>query len=194
VSIIGTGGAAEAAAAAAMVEKKSRRFTEVLYIVDTEGMNRAPELRRHLIDLLRGGNAHATFDQVVEDFPIASIGVRPTGMAHSAWELLEHLRFTQEDILKFSLSADYVEPKWPDDYWPKSSAPGSTEEWDKSIRRFRDDAAAFETLLQDTARDLYLPFPWGSGQTLLREALLIADHNAWHLGQLMLVRRALEAI
>lgn len=157
-------------------------------------MSQDANLRRHLLDLLRGGNAHATFDQVVEDFPLTSIGVRPPGMAHSAWELLEHLRLAQVDILKFSLSADYAEPKWPDDYWPQTPAPDRPERWKESLRDFRSDLKAFEDLLQDPARDLFEPFPWGSGQTLLREALLIADHNAWHLGQLMLVRRALEAI
>jgi hypothetical protein len=157
-------------------------------------MTETAAVRRHVLDLLRGGNAHATFGQVIEDFPVRHIGVRPPGIAHSAWELLEHLRLAQADILKFSLSAEYVEMNWPDDYWPKQPAPANPGQWQKSVDACRADLAAFEDLFNDPARDLYQAFPWGSGQTLLREALLIADHNAWHLGQLMLVRRALEAM
>lgn len=157
-------------------------------------MSQDANLRRHLLDLLHGGNAHATFAQVIKDFPVSAAGTRPPGMAHSAWELLEHLRLAQVDILKFSLSADYVEPAWPDDYWPKTPGPGTPAQWNKSARAFQEDLAAFEKLLQDPSRDLFEPFSWGNGQTLLREALLIADHNAWHLGQLLLVRRALEAV
>ena len=157
-------------------------------------MSQTDSLHRHLLELLRGGSAHATFDQVVEGFPAEHRGTRPPGFPHTAWELLEHLRLAQEDILKFSLSADYVEPKWPDEYWPASPAPASPAAWSQSIEKFRADLAAFETLLQSPDRDLYQPFPWGQGQTLLREALLIADHNSWHLGQLMLLRRAIECL
>lgn len=157
-------------------------------------MSQDANLRRHLLELLQSGNAHATFDQVLKDFPIDAIGKRPPGMVHSAWELLEHLRLAQVDILKFSLSSDYVEQKWPDDYWPKTPAPDKPSRWQESIRSFHKDLDLFAKLLQDPSRDLYEPFPWGQGQTLLREALLIADHNAWHLGQLMLVRRALGAV
>lgn len=157
-------------------------------------MTETARVRRHVLDLLHGGNAHATFDEVIDSFPVRHIGVRPSGMAHSAWELLEHLRLAQSDILKFSLSSAYVEPHWPDDYWPRQSAPPAPDHWKESVEAFRADLAAFEELLNDPARDLYEPFPWGSGQTLLREALVLADHNAWHLGQLMLVRRALKAL
>jgi hypothetical protein len=150
-------------------------------------------LRLQLAAFIRSSHAHATFDQVMDGFPVSRAGVRPPGMAHSAWELLEHLRLAQNDILRFSRSADYQWPKWPDDYWPKSPAPDSPARWKESVRKFHEDLDAFEALLRDPARDLYAVFPWADdGQTLLREALLIADHNAWHLGQLMLVRRALE--
>jgi hypothetical protein len=107
--------------------------------------------------------------------------------------LLEHLRIAQNDILLFSRSADYKAIKWPDDYWPRSQRPDRDSQWEESAQAVRDDLAEFEKLLQDPARDLYAPFPWGKGQTLLREALLIADHNSYHLGQLLLVRRALGA-
>lgn len=148
-------------------------------------------LRAQLIDLLKGGHAHITFDQAVKDFLLDRIGVRPPGAPHSAWELLEHMRIAQNDILQFSQSASHVSPDFPDGYWPESPAPKSPAEWSKSVRAFRKDLAAFEALLRDPARDLYGKFPWGDGQTLLREALLIADHNAYHLGQLLLVRRLL---
>jgi hypothetical protein len=150
-------------------------------------------VRKHLLALLRGGQAHATFDDTVGGFPLDKAGVRPAGLPHSAWELLEHLRIAQNDILLFSRSADYKAIKWPDDYWPRSQRPDRDSQWEESAQAVRDDLAEFEKLLQDPARDLYAPFPWGKGQTLLREALLIADHNSYHLGQLLLVRRALGA-
>ena len=150
-------------------------------------------LREQLIQLLQSGHAHATFDQAVKDFPADKIGLRPPGMPYSAWELLEHMRIAQNDILRFSQSADYVSPKWPEGYWPGSPAPKRKQQWAESIRAFREDRAAFEALLRDPAQDLYKRISWGDGQTLLREALLVADHNAYHLGQLIVVRRLLGA-
>jgi hypothetical protein len=150
-------------------------------------------LRKHLLALLRGGQAHATFDDTVDGFPLDKAGVRPPGLPHSAWELLEHLRIAQRDILDFSRSADYKAIRWPDDYWPRSAGPERDSQWLEAAQAVRDDLAEFEKLLQDPGRDLYAPFSWGKGQTLLREALLIADHTSYHLGQLLLVRRALGA-
>ena len=150
------------------------------------------DLRRHLVALLEGGSAHITFADAVKDFPVESAGVRPNKSPHSAWELLEHLRIAQEDIVLFSESSDYVQPNWPDDYWPASPAPRNAREWTHSVESVREDLARFVKLINDGNRDLLEPFPWGNGQTLLREALLIADHNAYHLGQLLLVRRLLE--
>jgi hypothetical protein len=152
-------------------------------------MRRDADLRKHLIALLDGGHAHVTFADVVKKFPVDQAGVRPQGSPHSAWELLEHLRIAQADILLFSRSKDYVEKKWPDDYWPPSPGPKSKREWDASVKAVDKDLADFIKLLNDKKRDLFEPFPWGDGQTLLREALLIADHSSYHLGQLMLVRR-----
>jgi hypothetical protein len=149
------------------------------------------DLRKHVIALLEGGSAHITFVDALQGFPVERAGVRPNHSPHSAWELLEHLRIAQEDIVVFSESGDYVQPKWPDDYWPKSAAPKSAREWETSVEAVRRDLARFIKLLNDPARDLFEPFPWGDGQTLLREALLIADHNSYHLGQLMLLRRML---
>jgi hypothetical protein len=148
-------------------------------------------VREHLIWLLEGGHAHARFDDVVAHFPQDDIGIRPEGAPHSAWELLEHLRIAQNDILHFSLSADYVSPDWPEGYWPGSPAPQHAGDWSKSVSAFRKDLAEFIGLIRDPAQDLYRKFPWGTGQTLMREALLIADHNSYHLGQLVLVRRLL---
>ena len=148
-------------------------------------------LREHLIQLLEGGHAHPTFDQAVRGFPAARAGVRPKSLPYSAWELLEHLRIAQNDILRFSLSAEYESPKWPEGYWPSAPAPELESHWARSARAFRKDLAEFQELIRDPKQDLYRKFPWGTGQTLLREALLIADHNAYHIGQLVLARRLL---
>ena len=150
------------------------------------------DLRKHLVDLLEGGNAHITLADALAGFPVEQAGIRPPGSPHSAWELLEHLRIAQADILLFTLGNGYVEMKFPDDYWPPSPAPKSHHEWQGSVESLRKDLAQFTELLTNEAQDLYAPFPWGEGQTLLREALLIADHNSYHLGQLMLLRRILE--
>jgi hypothetical protein len=145
--------------------------------------------REQLVEFLRGGHAHATFDDVIRDFPLDRIGVRPAGAPHSAWELLEHMRIAQNDILEFSRSAEHVSPKFPEGYWPSSPAPERESQWKKSVAAFHHDLKEFEAMLQDPAQDLNRKFPWGDGQTLLREALLIVDHNSYHLAQLVLVRR-----
>ncbi len=148
-------------------------------------------LRKQLIALLGKSEAHAGFDQAVKDFPAAQMGVRPAGSPHSAWELLDHIRLAQRDILEFSESADYKERKWPDAYWPSSPAPASPDDWAKCVAAVHADRDTFIALLKDPQRDLYQPFPWGDGQTLLREALLILDHNAYHVGELVFLRRLL---
>lgn len=148
-------------------------------------------VREHLIWLLEGGHAHAKLDDVVRGFPLDRIGIRPEGAPHSAWELMEHMRIAQNDILRFSLSADHVSPAWPEGYWPAAPEPERDSQWSKSARAFRKDLAEFVEFIRDPARNLYKKFPWGDGQTLMREALLIADHNSYHLGQLVLVRRLL---
>ncbi len=146
-----------------------------------------------LLELLRGGHAHATFDDAVKKLPLDKTGIRPRGAPHSAWELVEHIRMAQNDILRFSREAGYVSPKWPDGYWPASPAPENGAQWKKSIAAFHHDLKAFEKLLEERADELDKPFPWGQGQTLFREALLIADHNSYHLGQLVLLRQLLDA-
>jgi DinB family protein len=150
-------------------------------------------LRDHLLELLRGGHAHLTFDAAIKNFPAALRGKRPGRSPHSAWQLLEHLRIAQWDILEFSRDAKHRSPAWPEGYWPKSPAPPSAAAWSKSVRAFRADLEAMCALVSDPSRDLGARIPHGDGQTLLREALLVADHNAYHLGQLVLVRKLLGA-
>jgi hypothetical protein len=148
-------------------------------------------LLEQLTTLLDGGQAHVTFDDAVSDLPFAKQGIVPPGLPYSAWQLLEHLRIAQRDILDFSDNADnsYKPIAWPDDYWPKDPAPPDESAWQASLDQIRTDRERFEELLQ--SGDLTQPFPWGQGQTLLREALLIADHNAYHVGELIAVRRLL---
>jgi hypothetical protein len=154
-------------------------------------MNTDQSLRKHLIEVLDGGHAHATFDQVVEDFPAKLRGEIPIGLPHSAWMLLEHMRLAQWDILDFSVSSKYKAMKWPAEYWPKTAVPPSASAWDKSVKSFREDLSGMKKLVSDPKTDLFAKIPWGKGQTILREALLVADHNAHHLGQLIDVRRLL---
>ena len=151
------------------------------------------QLREHLVYLLDGGGAHAKFDAVAKDLPEKLRGVRPNGLPHSAWMLLEHLRLAQWDILDFSRNSKHKSPEWPEGYWPKNEKPSGAADWDKSIEQFRKDLKAMQDLVSNPATDLYAPIPWGDGQTILREALLVADHNAYHLGQLVDLRRLLGA-
>jgi uncharacterized damage-inducible protein DinB len=148
-------------------------------------------LRSHLVRLLDWQDAHATFDAAVQGIAPEFQGRRAPGLPHSAWELLEHLRITQRDILDFCREPGYAEPKWPDDYWPSSAAPPSPDAWNHSEAAFRDDRNVLKQLAADPAVDLFAPIPHGTGQTTLRELLLVADHNSYHVGQLVLLRRAL---
>jgi DinB family protein len=150
-------------------------------------------LRDQLIDLLRSSHAHADFDSAVRDFPGELRGKKLRSAPHTAWQLLEHLRIAQWDILEFSRNPKHVSPQWPDGYWPATAAPPDEGAWDKSIKRFRADLKAMQKLVADPAHDLFTPFEHGDGQTLLREALLVADHNAYHIGQVVLLRRLLGA-
>jgi hypothetical protein len=150
-------------------------------------------LRQHLVKLLRGGDAHVDFDAVVKGFPAALYGKKPEGAEHSAWQLLEHMRIAQWDILEFSRDAGHVSPEWPAGYWPRTAAPPDDEAWNRSVDGFRNDIEAFCGLISDETTDLFAKIPHGDGQTILREVLVAADHNAYHLGQLLLVRRLLGA-
>lgn len=150
-------------------------------------------LRQHLLDLLKGGNAHLRFEEAVKDFPGRLRGQKPQGQPHTGWRLLEHMRIAQWDIVEFSRSSTHVSPEFPGGYWPESDAPPSAAAWDKSVKQFRADLKSMEDLIADPKTDLYAPLPWGDGQTILREALLVADHNAYHLGELVMIRRLLGA-
>ena len=150
-------------------------------------------VQEHLVKLLAGGQAHVTFDAAVKNLPAALRGKRPKGAEHSPWELLEHMRIAQWDILEFSRDPKHVSPEWPSGYWPKTKQPPNDKAWSKSVRAFTTDLEAMRKLVADDSTDLYAPISHGDGQTILREALLIADHNAYHIGQLVLVRRLLGA-
>jgi hypothetical protein len=150
-------------------------------------------LREQLRKLLAWGDAHVDFDRAVAGLAPALRGVRPDGLPYSAWELVEHLRITQLDILDFSRNPQYVELSWPEDYWPDSPAPPDADAWDHGIAAFRADREALQAMAMDPATDLFARIPHGQGQTYLREILLAADHAAYHVGQLVLVRRLLGA-
>jgi len=150
-------------------------------------------LRRHLLDLLKGGNAHTDFDSTFKDVPTKLRGKRPKGAQHSLWEVLEHLRIAQWDILEFSRDANHKSPEFPAGYWPRTPAPPDEAAWDKSIQSFREDLESLCKLVADESTDLFARIPHGEGQTILREALVAADHNAYHLGEAVLLRRLLGA-
>src|SRR4051812_5739487 len=150
-------------------------------------------LRKHLLSLLNGGNAHLDFDSAIKNFPAALRGKRPKGSPHSPWEILEHMRLAQWDILEFTRDPKHVSPDFPDGYWPSTPEPPNNKAWNKSAGAFRADLKAISDLVANKSTDLFAPIPHGDGQTILREALLVADHNAYHLGQLVLLRRILGA-
>ncbi len=146
-------------------------------------------LRKQLVDAMRGHHSHIDFDSAVENFPLDGRAAKPAGAPHSAWELLEHMRLAQHDILEFSRNPEHKSPKWPEEYWPKTEAPPDANAWDRSVKAFQNDARDLEKLIEAREQDLFRPFEHGDGQTLLREALLAATHNSYHLGQLMFVKK-----
>jgi hypothetical protein len=150
-------------------------------------------LRKHLVELLDGGQAHATFDDVIKGLPPQLRGTRPKGASHSPWELLEHMRIAQRDILEFTRNARHESPKWPEGYWPDSPKPASPKAWAKTVAAVRADLQAVKDIATDKSIDLFAKIPHGDGQTVLREILLVADHNAYHIGQLATVRKLLGA-
>ncbi|HEY1985818.1 MAG TPA: DinB family protein [Terracidiphilus sp.] len=156
-------------------------------------MEKDGALRKQLVELIKGGNAHTSFEDAIRDFPAELRGKRPKGAAHSPWEELEHMRIAQLDILEFSRDGKHKSPKWPDEYWPVKPEPPDDKAWDRSVHTFCEELQSMCALVADQSTDLYAPIPHGDGQTILREALLVADHNAYHLGQLVLLRRMLGA-
>jgi hypothetical protein len=154
-------------------------------------MDRQDDLRKHLVELFDGRSAHIDLKSAVDGFPLGSMNKRIAGSPHTAWELLEHIRIAQWDILEFSRDPGHVSPEFPDGYWNKAGA--AAEDWRRSVEQIISDSLAMRDMIMDTDTDLLAPLPHGAGQTLLRECLVLADHNAYHLGQLMLLRRMAEA-
>jgi hypothetical protein len=148
-------------------------------------------LRDQLLDLLKGGQAHTTFDAAMGDWPVQLAGVKVANFPHTAWMLLEHMRIGQWDILEFSRNPKHVSPKWPEEYWPTSEAPPDEKAWKASMAAFKKDLRSMEQLVGNRKTDLFARIPWGDEQTILREALLVADHNAYHLGQLAMLRKSI---
>jgi hypothetical protein len=149
-------------------------------------------LREHILYVLRGEGAHITFDDFVADFPVERCGERVAGLPYTAWQVLDHMRIALWDILEFSRDAKHVSPKWPEGYWPPKEQVGTPELWNETVAKFRDDLKQMQELVADSATDLLGKIPHGTGQTILREALLIADHNSYHLGALVVISRALQ--
>ena len=164
----------------------------LLQLEQDKVMDNIASLRQHIINLLTKAEAHIGPDAALKKFPRKLRGRKPEGAPHTPWQLLEHMRIAQWDILRFSVDAKHVSPEWPEGYWPRSEAPPSDQAWDKSVRQFMADLNAMCKLVRDPRRDLFARIPHGTGQTLLREALLLADHNAYHLGQIVMLRRTLE--
>ena len=158
----------------------------LLSFVDTDMES---PLREHLLELLGKGGAHADYDRAVAEFPEPLRGVRPPGVPHTGWRLVEHMRIVQADILAFCRDARHASPPWPDGYWPTGDAPAASADWDQSIAAFQEDRRSMLDLV--SGGDLLRPLPYGQGQTLAREAMLVADHNSYHLGQLILLREVL---
>ena len=151
-------------------------------------------IRKHLLDLLRMKGAHLNYEETVGAFPAALRGIKPKGAPHTPWQLLEHLRIAQWDILEFSRDPDHVSPEFPKGYWPKPDELGNPTLWQQTIDQFRNDLQQMEALVADSSTDLYAKIPHGDGQTILREALLIADHNAYHLGVLSVMSRIVKTV
>jgi hypothetical protein len=149
------------------------------------------DLRKQLANLLKGGQAHVHFSDAAEGFPLRKRGVLVKGLPHTAWQLLEHARIAQRDILEFSRNPDHVSPDFPEGYWPKTPIPPNPAAWDNSVRDFHYDLLQMIALVENPKTDLHAPIPHGHGQNILREALVLADHNSYHLGQLVDLRRAL---
>lgn len=151
------------------------------------------ELRDHLIKLLSWEDAHVGFDAAVKAVPQKLVGVRPEGMPYSLWQLVEHMRLAQRDILDFCRDSDYHAPKWPDDYWPTSPEPPDAHAWQKSLAAYRADRRELEKMVAAPGFQPFAKIPHGEGQTYLREVLLVADHTAYHVGEVVAVRRLLGA-
>ncbi len=157
-----------------------------------EGMKNEDTVRKQLVALLEGGHAHMPFDEAVADFPLESINMQLPGSSYTPWRLLEHMRIAQWDILRFIVDPKHVSPQWPEGYWPPEGSQAGRNEWDKTIQGFRADLQALQELVRDPATDLVAPIPHAPDYTVLREILVAADHNAYHVGEFALFRQVLD--
>jgi DinB family protein len=148
-------------------------------------------LVNELLKLLKGGGAHASFHDAIDGLPAQLRGAKPDNLPYSIWQLVEHIRIAQWDMLEFSKSENHESPNWPDDYWVKETAPADDEAWERSVKQIDDDLEEFISLLQK--EDIYKAIPHGDGQSILREALQIADHNAYHTAEIIVIRRLVGA-
>lgn len=149
-------------------------------------------LIKNLEDLLKTGNAHASLDDALKNIPFDLLGEKPENLPYSIWQLSEHIRIAQWDILEFCRNEKHVSPKWPEGYWPSDAKPASKADWEKCIEQIKEDRKSFIELLTTSAENIYKPFDYGNGQTLLKEALVLADHNSYHTGEIIIMRRLLN--
>ena len=149
-------------------------------------------VREQLLFLLRGGNAHMSFDQAVADFPIERINSLPPNVSYTPWHLLEHIRIAQWDILEFTRDPDHVSPRWPEGYWPSPDEQADEVKWETTISDFRADLRALQDMVEDSSTDLYAPLGHATDYTVLREILLVADHNAYHIGEFAVLRQVMD--
>ncbi len=154
--------------------------------------NQDQVFREQLLALLRGGNAHMSFDDVVADFPMAHINTKPPNVSYSPWHLLEHLRIAQWDILEFVRNSNHVSPEWPIGYWPDPEAQANETQWQQTIAEFKADMQTIEDLVEDPGTDFFAPIPHAPDYTIFREVLLVADHNAYHIGEFAILRQVME--
>jgi hypothetical protein len=150
-------------------------------------------LVENLVDLIEKGNAHISLDKSLENIPFSLSGERPGNLPYSIWQITEHIRIAQWDILEFSRNAKHVSPKWPEGYWPKAAAPKSENAWEKCVQQIQADRTSFTELIKNAGDNLYKPFEYGTGQSLLKEALVLADHNSYHTGEIIIIRRLLNS-
>lgn len=156
-------------------------------------MNTDEVVRKQLLQLLRGGNAHMPYDQAVADFPMDAINTQPPNVPYTPWHLLEHMRITQWDILEFIRNPDHVSPSWPDEYWPAQDAQATPENWKATIQSFRADLKALQDIVSDPETDLYAPIPHAKDYTIFREILVVSDHSAYHIGEFGILRQVMGA-
>lgn len=155
-------------------------------------MNSDKVVREQLLALLRGGNAHLGFERAIADFPVEHINAKPPNVPYSPWHLIEHIRIAQWDILEFIRNPDHVSPSWPEGYWPSQDEQADAARWQKTIDDFRTDLKALQDLVADPNSDLYAPIPHAQGYTIFREILVVADHNAYHIGEFAILRQVME--